>query len=121
MTKHIRNGMGAVRPYVYGPPLLLDFVLRTFGAEVVERSPDGSEVELRLGDSMISLSLGERAGTRATIVVYVEDADAAYARALEAGATAIGAPEDKPYRNRAGGVRDVFGNSWWISTYLGDA
>jgi PhnB protein len=121
MTRHIRNGMGAVRPYVYGPPELLDFVRRTFGAEVVERSPDGSEVELRLGDSMISLSLGERAGARGTIQVYVEDVDAIHARALDAGATAIAAPEDKPYRNRAGGVRDVFGNSWWIATYLGDA
>jgi PhnB protein len=121
MTTHIRNGMGAVRPYVYGPPQLLDFVQRTFGAEVVERSPDGSEVELRLGDSMISLSLGEREGARGTIQVYVEDADATYARALDAGATPIAAPEDKPYRNRTAGVRDVSGNSWWIATYLGDA
>jgi PhnB protein len=121
MTTHVRNGMGAVRPYVYGAPQLLEFVQRTFGAEVVERSPDGSEVELRLGDSMISLSLGERDGARGTIQVYVEDVDATYARALDAGATAIAAPEDKPYRNRAGGVRDVSGNSWWIATYLGDA
>jgi PhnB protein len=125
MTRHIRNGMGAVRPYVYGPPPLLDFVERTFGAEIVERSPDGGEVVLRLGDSMIALSLGERfpegAGTRGSIQVYVEDADATYARALDAGATAIAAPEDKPYQERAGGVRDVFGNSWWISTYRGEA
>lgn len=123
MTRHIRNGMGAIRPYVYGPPRLLDLVQRTFGAEVVERSPDGGEVELRLGDSMIALSLGERSpeGAGGSIKVYVEDADATYARALDAGATAIAAPEDKPYRERAGGVRDVFGNSWWISTYRGDA
>lgn len=125
MTSHIRNGMGAIRPYVYGPPRLLDFVQRTFGAEIIERSPDGGEVRLRLGDSMIALSLGEQfpegAGTRGSIQVYVEDADAIYARALDGGATAIVAPEDKPYRERAGGVRDVFGNSWWISTYRGDA
>ena len=122
MTTHIRNGMGAVRPYVYGPPELLAFVQRTFGAEVVERSPDGREVELRLGDSMLSLSLGGAGdGATGSIVVYVEDADAAHARALDAGATSIAAPEDKPYRNRAGGVRDVSGNRWWISTYLGEA
>ena len=125
MTKHIRNGMGAVRPYVYGPPQLLELVQRTFGAEVVERSPDGGEVELRLGDSMIALSLGERfpdgAGTRGSIKVYVEDTDATYARALDAGATAIAAPEDKPYQERSCGVRDTFGNSWWISTYRGAA
>ena len=125
MTTHIRNGMGAVRPYVYGPPRLLDFVQWTFGAELVESSPDGSEVEVRLGDSMIALSLHERlpdgAGTGGSIKVYVEDADATHARALDAGATPIAAPEDKPYRERAGGVRDAFGNSWWISTYRGEA
>ena len=125
MTEHIRNGMGTVRPYVYGSPSLLDFVQATFGAEVVERSPDGSEVELRLGDSMIALSLHERfpdgAGTGGSIKVYVDDADAAYARALDAGATAIAAPQDKPYLERAGGVRDAFGNSWWIATYRGEA
>lgn len=125
MTEHIRNGMGAVRPYVYGPPRLLDLVQRTFGAEVVERSPAGGEVQLRLGDSMIALSLSERlpegAGSRGSIKVYVEDVDATYARALDAGATAIAAPEDKPYRERAAGVCDVFGNSWWISRYRGDS
>jgi PhnB protein len=125
MTSHIRNAMGAVRPSVYGPPQLLDLLQRAFGAEILERSRDGRAVELRLGDSMIALSLGEqfpeRAGARGSIKVYVEDADSAYARALDAGATSIAAPEDKPYHERAAGVRDVFGNSWWISTYRGEA
>lgn len=119
--EHVRNGMGTVRPYVYGPPGLLDFVQRTFGAEVVERT--GGEVEVRVGDSMIALSLGEgvRAPTttRASIHVYVEDADATYQRALRAGGTSVAEPVDKPYRERMAGVRDAFGNVWWISTYVG--
>jgi uncharacterized glyoxalase superfamily protein PhnB len=61
----------------------------------------------------------EGVATRASIYVYVEDADAAYARALGNGATSISPPEDKPYGERAGGVRDSFGNVWYISTYLG--
>ncbi len=122
-TTHIRNGAGTVRPYVFGPRSLLPFLEGTFSAAVVETSPDGAEVEVRIGDSAIALALGEEfpegVGTRASIYVYVEDADAAYARALGNGATSISPPEDKPYGERAGGVRDSFGNVWYISTYLG--
>ena len=122
-TTHIRNGLGAVRPYVYGPPSLVPFLETTFGAEVVERSADGGEVELRIGDSAVALALGdefpEGVATRASIYVYVEDADATYEQALRNGATPIAAPEDKPYGERAGGVRDSFGNVWFIATYRG--
>lgn len=121
--RHIRNGVGAVRPYVFGPPSLLRFLRETFSAEVVERSPDGGEVEIRIGDSAVALALGdefrEGIATRASVYVYVEDADATYELALRNGATPISPPEDKPYRERAGEVRDDFGNVWYISTYLG--
>jgi PhnB protein len=122
-TTHIRNGVGAVRPYVYGPPSLVPFLEATFSAEVVERSPDGGEVEVRIGDSAVALALGdefpEGVATRASIYVYVEDADATYEQALRSGATPIAAPEDKPYGERTGGVRDGFGNVWFIATYRG--
>lgn len=122
-TSHIRNAVGAVRPYVYGPPSLLPFLQDTFSGEVVERSPDGGEVEIRIADSALALSLGEEfpvgVATTASIYVYVEDVDATYRLALRNGATSISPPEDKPYQERAGGVRDGFGNVWYISTYLG--
>jgi PhnB protein len=51
--------------------------------------------------------------------VYVPDTDAAYERALRAGATSIEAPKDAPYGDRTAGVKDVFGNSWFIATYQG--
>lgn len=120
-TTHIRNGVGAVRPYVYGPRSLVGFLEATFSAEVVERSPDGGEVELRIGDSAVALALGDEfpdgVATRASIYVYVEDADATYQQALRNGATPMVAPEDKPYGERAGAVRDGFGNVWFIATY----
>jgi PhnB protein len=122
-NSHIRNGVGAVRPYIYGPRSLLHFLQDTFSAEVVERSPDGGEVELRIGDSALALALGDQfpdgVATSASVYVYVEDADATYRLALRNGATPISPPEDKPYQERAGGVRDDFGNVWYISTYLG--
>ena len=64
-------------------------------------------------------SFPEGVATRASVYVYVEDADATYGLAIRNGATPISPPEDKPYRERAGGVRDDFGNVWYISTYLG--
>ena len=54
-----------------------------------------------------------------SIYVYVEDVDAAYARAMKAGATSISAPENKPYQERACGVKDRYGNIWYIATYTG--
>ena len=122
-TSHIRHGVGAVRPYVFGPRSLLAFLERTFSAEVVERSGDDDEIEVRIGDSALALALGdefpEGVATRASIYVYVEDADATYEQALRNGATSVSLPEDKPYQERAGGVRDDFRNVWYIATYLG--
>jgi uncharacterized glyoxalase superfamily protein PhnB len=43
-----------------------------------------------------------------------------YAQALRAGATTIEAPSDKPYGDRSAGVKDPFGNSWFIATHIKD-
>ena len=55
----------------------------------------------------------------ASIYVYVADVDRAYERALQAGATSVAVPEDKPYQERSAGVKDSFGNTWYIATYTG--
>jgi PhnB protein len=120
---HIRHGYGTVRPYLFGYFDLLDFVKRTFRAEELERdqAPDGGfHGEVKIGDSVAVLELGDRLpamATRASIYVYVEDVDSAYRRALEAGASSVAEPEDKPYQERGAGVKDSFGNTWWIATY----
>ena len=56
----------------------------------------------------------------ATLYLYVEDVDAAYKRALQAGATSIMEPANQPYGDRLGGVKDAFGNTWYISTHIED-
>jgi PhnB protein len=120
---HIRNGFGAVRAYVYGSLDLLDFVTQVFGAEELERgeTPGGLHVDVKIGDSAMDLELGElpAEATRSSVYVYVPDVDAAYRRALQAGATSLAEPEDKPYLDRGAGVKDISGNIWWIGTYLG--
>ena len=72
--------------------------------------------EVRLGDSLIMVtSDSERERFPAFLYVYVDDADAAYARAIGAGASSIEEPRDTPYGDRRGMVRDAFGNVWQIA------
>jgi len=124
-NRHIRHGAGSVRPYLYGGLDMLELVKRAFGAvelESLETRNNGFHVEAQIGDSIIVMEACDPphpGGKPASIYVYVEDVDAAYQRALEAGATSIAAPENKPYQERAAGVMDSFGNTWWIATYTG--
>jgi len=56
-------------------------------------------------------------GMPGTTYVYVPDVDASHAAALAAGASEVSAPEGKPYGERQSGVRDEYGNIWWIATF----
>jgi PhnB protein len=120
--------MGVVRPYLFGRLDLLDFAKQVFGAEELERNSiaGGFHVEARIGDSVVVLSAMDPPypeATRASVYVYVDDVDAVYKRAIEAGATPLSAksvPTDQPYQERNAGVRDSFGNVWYISTYKGN-
>lgn len=75
--------------------------------------------EVRIGDSvvMISESQGEWKPMPGAFYVYVSNADAIYKRALQAGAVSLMEPLDTFYGNRESGVKDQFGNSWWIATH----
>ncbi len=125
--KHIRHGIGAVRPYLYGLLELADLVRHAFGAVEIERleyGPHEFHVEARIGDSVVVLEIGGQApgdATCASIYVYVEDVDTTYQRALERGAISIAEPQEKPYSERQAGVKDSFGNVWWISTFKNSA
>jgi PhnB protein len=123
-NKHIRYGFGTVRPYLYGYTDLFDFIKQVFGAEELERSQTGEKsfhIEAKIADSPVVLEIGEACATatRSSIYVYVENVDATYQRALQAGATSVAEPVDKPYQERNAGVKDTFGNIWWIATYTG--
>lgn len=123
-ASYVRHGVGAVRPYLYGNLDLIEFVQEVFGAVELERfafRPRSFHVEAAIGDSVVVLEVGDppaAIAAPASIYVYVPDVDAAYGRALEAGAEEIAPPEDKPYHERAAGVKDSFGNTWWIATYV---
>lgn len=123
-TGYVHHGKGTVRPYIYGRLDLLEFVKKVFDAIELERNklPNGFHVQAQIGDSVIVLSAMDpqyQEATRASIYVYVPDVDATYQRALAAGATSVTQPTDKPWKGRAAGVRDSFGNIWYIETYKG--
>jgi uncharacterized glyoxalase superfamily protein PhnB len=56
----------------------------------------------------------------ATLYLYVEDVDAVYLRAIQAGAKSISEPKDQFYGDRSGGVEDPSGNAWYIATHVED-
>jgi len=122
-ASYVRHGVGTVRPYLDGTVDLIEFVEQVFGAVELERFAFGLNclhVEAAIGDSVVVLEVGDpppEIAAPASIYVYVPDVDAAYGRALETGAEEISPPEDKPYDERAAGVKDSFGNTWWIATY----
>ncbi len=74
---------------------------------------------VQIGDNTLELdeAQGEFQPMPCHLHLHVDDADAMYARALRAGATSIDAPSDKPY-GRSGGVKDPFGNSWYMTSLL---
>ncbi|HEY1309036.1 MAG TPA: VOC family protein [Vicinamibacterales bacterium] len=121
----IREGFTTVTPYLHATkPGLLDFLTRAFGAVETETTttPRGVHREVRVGNSMVMIGEGgpeDAVHPPASFHVFVPDVDAAYERAIAAGATSLGAPEDRHYGERSGFVKDAFGNHWYIATSLG--
>jgi tRNA-Thr(GGU) m(6)t(6)A37 methyltransferase TsaA len=94
---------------------LVKFLRQVFDA-TGELHPDRPAV-MQIGDSVIMISsVGPREAMAAFLYLYVEDADAAYRRALQAGAQALEEPRDTPYGDRRGMVQDRWGNVWQIAT-----
>jgi PhnB protein len=131
----IPEGFSTATPnlVVDGGAEAIDFYERAFGAEVVARLEAGGmlvHAALRIGDSMVTLcdampdhgfvAPDREAPVTQFITLYVEDADALFARALEAGATEINPVTDHIHGDRAGSVRDPFGHRWAVATHIED-
>jgi len=127
-ARNIRAGFTTVTPYVWVPDRgLADFLVRVFDAvetSVADNPGHGTHRELRIGSSMLMIGetgeLAARAPMRPVAFhVFVEDADAVFARALAAGGTSLGEPADRSYGERSGYIRDQYGDHWYIATSLG--
>lgn len=122
------KGMFSVNPYLHprrAEPLI-NFLKRAFGAQELAKyaSPDGvvNHAVLRVGDSV--LEMGEAHGKYETMeamfYLYVPNMEAVYRQSLAAGATSFQEPTDQPYGDRNAGVKDAFGNKWYIATHIKD-
>lgn len=118
------DSYNSVSPYliVDGAERTIDFLIAVFGAEELRRFPadDGGlmHAEVRIDDTVIMLAdaTADWPPVPAHVHVYVRDVDAAYQRALEAGATSVQEPVKKEDADKRGGVLDPGGTTWWIAT-----
>ena len=122
----IPPGFTTVFPYIFATDArnYLTFLVQGLGGETLHvlASPDGTvrNAHVRFGDTTIMVSEA-RDGFQpslGTYYLYVEDADAAMARAVAAGGRSLGPVADMPYNDRQGGVVDPSGNFWWLSQRL---
>ncbi len=112
---------GELRSHLYPKDArgLIGFLEQSFGAERVavhEHEGRVMHAQVKIGDSVIEM--GEGDGFPQAISLYVEDPDAAYERALAAGATSILVPTDQPHGERVAAVVDPFGNRWYAARRL---
>jgi uncharacterized glyoxalase superfamily protein PhnB len=120
-VKTVPDGRHTVTPrlFVTDAARMVEFLKRTFNADGDFQKDTPSDI--RIGDSIVMVSeAGVRDATRSFLYVYVSAIDAAYRRALEAGATVIEAPQDMFYGDRRATVKDPFGNTWQIATHQED-
>jgi PhnB protein len=135
-TKAIPEGYSTATPYliVKGAADAIEFYQRAFGATEMLRMADPQgrigHAEIRIGDSVIMLAdehpaMGYRSpralgGSSVSILLYLEDVDAVFARAVKAGAKALRPVTNQFYGDRSGTLEDPFGHVWTIATHVED-
>ena len=134
-VKAIPEGFHNVTPYltVDDADAAIRFYEKAFGATEVMRLPMGDRIahaEIRIGDSHVMLSdefpeMGylspkARGGATSSLMLYIDDVDASYRQAIEAGATQERPPEDQFWGDRMGVLVDPFGQRWSLATHVED-
>jgi len=134
-VKPIPAGYHSVTPYLIcdGAAAAIEYYKKAFGATELFRMDHQGKVghaELKIGDSPIMLAdeypqMGYRSpkalgGTPVSIMIYVEDVDTVYKRAIDAGATELKALQDQFYGDRSGTLTDPFGHVWTVATHKED-
>jgi PhnB protein len=134
MPKPIPDGYHTVTPYLIcrGAEKAIDFYTKAFGAKELYRMPGPGgtigHAELQVGDSRVMLadetpefrSPQSVGGTPVSMMPYVNDADATFRRAIDAGARALRELKDQFYGDRSGTLADPFGHVWTVGTHVED-
>lgn len=135
-VKPIPDGYHSVTPYliVKGAAQALEFYKNAFGAEEMFRmdGPGGCimHAEFKAGDSILMIAdempeMGHKGpqtlgGSPVSLLLYVKDCDAIFARALAAGAKQVRPLANQFYGDRSGVLTDPYGHIWNIATHVED-
>ncbi|HZQ63296.1 MAG TPA: VOC family protein [Casimicrobiaceae bacterium] len=134
-VKSVPQGYHSVTPYliVDGAAAALDFYRNAFGAQELFRMPMGDKIghaEMKIGDSVVMLAdewpdmgyLGPKhgGGSPVGLMIYVENVDEVFARAIAAGGKEERGVQDQFYGDRSGNLVDPFGHRWTIATHVED-
>ena len=136
MAKPIPDGFHTLTPHIVvgDAAQALEFYKQAFGAEARGRvlMPGTTTVmhaQMKIGGSMLMMggefpphafSPKSRGGTSTYLHLYLENADAAFARAVQAGCTVKMPMSDTFWGDRYGVVEDPFGHQWAIATHQHD-
>jgi PhnB protein len=122
-TVNIPEGYPQIMPYliVENAAAFIDFTQKVFDAtEKFKTMRDEHTImhaEISIGNSVIMMAdaTDQFKQQNAGLFIYVDDCDTVFQKALDNGATVVMEPADQSY-GRSGGVKDAFGNTWWITS-----
>ncbi|MDR3763733.1 MAG: VOC family protein [Acidobacteriota bacterium] len=121
----IPDGYHTLTPYlvVSEAESMVRFLQEGFGARLLERynRPDGtlqhSVFQFGVSRLLMAQASEQYAAMRLNTLVYVEDVDAVFAKAVAAGAKVLLPLSNQPYGDRMCGLEDPAGNVWWVATH----
>ena len=134
-VKAIPEGYHSITPYLVckGAAKAIEFYTKAFGAQETVRMPGpGGRImhaEVKIGTSMVMLAdenpdrgaiAPSGKGRSMSVMLYTENVDAVFKRALELGSTSIEEPSDQFWGDRMGHLMDPFGHQWAIATHTED-
>ena len=133
-TRKVPEGYHSVQPYLMFMHCheAMTFYAKVFNSteKLVMKTPEGrvAHAEIVIGDSVVMMAdenadlkafgVAHYGGSPVSLMVYVDDCDTTYAKAVEAGAASLREPSDQPYGDRMAGIVDPFGYKWWVAHSL---
>jgi len=127
-VKAIPEGMHTVTPFlvVEGASEFIRFIEQSFDGKTTSimktKEDKVMHATVQIGDSQVMVSdATDRYPAGATrLYLYVNDVDTIYQKAINAKGTSLREPTDEFYGDRSAGIRDTWGNEWWVATHIED-